>query len=395
MPSVWIDYDRCDGCGLCAKKCPYDAVEMRDGIPHILEQCTCCALCLEACKRGALQTDLTARTVPDFSAWKGVWVFAEHQQNALQAISLELLGKARELAEQRSETVSALLLGDQGDPLVQPLFTAGAHRVYQVQDPRLRHYTTDAYTKSLARLVEKYKPEILLIGATDIGRDLAPRLARRVGAGLTADCTELSIDPEEGILLQTRPAFGGNVMATIVNRFSRPQMATVRPGVMEKRAPEPLQGELVAEQLEGGDQDSRVEILESWTEEGERIDLSKARVIVAAGRGAASSEGLELLEQLARSLGGELAGTRAMIEEQWLPDDRQIGQTGQTVRPELYIGCGVSGAVQHRAGMAASRYIIAVNKDPRAPLLSVADWSIVGDLFQVVPELISILSRRI
>lgn len=395
MPSVWIDYELCDGCGLCAKKCPYDAIAMRDGVPHILEQCTCCCLCLEVCKKGALQTDITPKAIPDFSAWKGVWVFAEHAQNTLQPITLELLGKARELAQQRSATVSALLLGDQVGPLVEPLFKAGAQRVYQIEDPRLQAYSTAAYTAALAGLVEKYTPEILLIGATDTGRDLAPRLARRVRAGLTADCTELSIDPEEGILLQTRPAFGGNVMATIVNRFSRPQMATVRPGVMEKRAPGAGQGELVAEPFECSKEISRVEVLESWSEEQERIDLSKARVIVAAGRGAASREGLELLEELARSLGGELAGTRAMIEEQWLPEDRQIGQTGQTVRPELYIGCGVSGAVQHRAGMTGSRYIIAVNKDPRAPLLSVADWSIVGDLFQVVPELINSLSQRI
>ncbi|MFW6054866.1 MAG: FAD-binding protein [Thermodesulfobacteriota bacterium] len=394
MPSVWIDYDLCDGCARCLKKCPYGAIELREGFPHILEQCTCCGLCLEACRQGALQTDIQPRTIPDFSSWEGVWVFAEQQEGRLAEVGLELLGKARELGEQRSEEVCALLLGNGVEDLAETLFCYGADRVYLVQDPLLKTYSSEGYAAVLAGLVGRYQPEILLLGATDLGRDLAPRLARRIGAGLTADCTGLRIDAEEGILLQTRPAFGGNIMATIANRFSRPQMATVRPGVMEKKSGFPAKGILCREEAGISGQEIRVRLLETWTAERELIDLSKARVIVAAGRGAASKEGLALLEKLARTLDGELAGTRAMIEEQWLPPDRQIGQTGQTVRPELYIGCGVSGAIQHRAGMSGSRYVIAVNRDSRAPILQVADWGLVGDLFQIVPELISSLSRR-
>ncbi len=394
MPSIWIDYDLCDGCTLCLKKCPYEAIELRQGFPHILPNCTCCALCLDVCKQGALQADIQPRTIPDFSSWKGIWVLAEQQQGRLADVGLELLGKARELGEQRSEEVSALLLGHGVDELAKTLFRFGADRVYLLQDPLLEKYTTEGYTQALAELVTRHQPAILLLGATDSGRDLAPRLARRVGAGLTADCTGLEIDPEEGILLQTRPAFGGNILATIATRFSRPQMATVRPGVMRKTERGPGNGVLDQEEVTIQEQEIRAQTLEAWTEERKMVDLSKAKVIVNAGRGAASNEGLELLKELARALDGELAGTRALIEEQWLPQDRQIGQTGQTVRPELYIGCGVSGAVQHRAGMSGSRYVVAVNKDPRAPIFQVADWGLVGDLFQIVPELIKTLTRR-
>lgn len=394
MSSVWVDYDLCDGCGLCSKKCPYSAIELKQGLPHILSTCTCCALCIEVCKQGALLTDLQPRTIPDFSSWKGIWVFAEQRNKKLAEVGLELLGKAGALGKQRSAEVCAVLLGHGVEPLAQTLFHFGADRVYLIQDPLLQQYSTEGYTSALAGLVSKHQPEILLMGATDLGRDLAPRLARRVRAGLTADCTGLEIDPAEGILLQTRPAFGGNILATIANRFSRPQMATVRPGVMEKNERGRVEGELLREEAGITAQEIRVHRLEAWNEVRELIDLTKAKVIVTAGRGAASREGLELLQGLARALDGELAGTRALIEEQWLPQDRQIGQTGQTVRPEIYIGCGVSGAVQHRAGMSGSRYVIAVNKDPRAPIFQVADWGLVGDLFQVVPELIHTLTAN-
>ena len=394
MPSVWIDYDLCDGCTLCIKKCPYGAVELQEGRPRILDHCTCCGLCLEVCKQGALQTDIQPRAIPDFSSWRGIWVFAEQHDGRLADVGLELLGKARELGEQRSEEVCALLLGNRVEDLAGTLFSYGADRVYLVQDPLLGTYSTEGYTAALSRLVDAYQPDILLVGATDLGRDLAPRLARRVGAGLTADCTGLKIDAEEGILLQTRPAFGGNIMATIANRFSRPQMATVRPGVMEKKTGFPSAGVLCREEAGITEQTIRVNRLDIRPEEHEPIDLTKARVVVTAGRGAASKEGLALLGELARALDGELAGTRALIEEEWLPPDRQIGQTGQTVRPELYIGCGVSGAVQHRAGMSGSRYVIAVNQDSRAPIFQVADWGLVGDLFQIIPELINTLSDK-
>lgn len=248
-------------------------------------------------------------------------------------------------------------------------------------------YRSEPYSYVFDELITAYKPSILLMGATHIGRDLAPRVSRRTGSGLTADCTELSIDPEEGILLQTRPAFGGNIMATIANRFSRPQMATVRPGVMEV-APTPCKkGVVLTHNSKLTEDKVRTKVLEFVKEETPHVDLSKAKIIVAGGRGVNDLAGFELLRELAVALGAELAGTRVAFEAGWVPASSQVGQTGITVRPELYIACGISGAIQHRAGMADSRFIVAINKDPYAPIFKVADWGIVGDLFDIIPEL--------
>jgi len=231
--AIWIEVDLCNGCTRCLKGCPYDAVEMKEGKASILDRCTSCGACLALCKQKAIQTDVKPRVIPDFSDRKGVWVFAEQRNGQLHAVSFELLGKAQELAAILKQDVSALLLGHQVSNLCDTLIKHGADNVYLAEDPILKDYRTNAYTNIIEGLVREHKPNILLMGATHIGRDLAPRISRRVEVGLTADCTELSIDPEEKILLQTRPAFGGNVMATIANRYSRPQMATVRPGVME------------------------------------------------------------------------------------------------------------------------------------------------------------------
>ncbi|MCJ7684454.1 MAG: electron transfer flavoprotein subunit alpha/FixB family protein, partial [Desulfobacteraceae bacterium] len=245
----------------------------------------------------------------------------------------------------------------------------------------------------IEELAAKYKPNILLMGATHIGRDLAPRVSRRVGVGLTADCTELSIDPEEGILLQTRPAFGGNVMATIANRYSRPQMATVRPGVMEALEKPENKGKIIRHKVSLTQKEIGTKVLDIVREAKRKVNLSEAKLIVAGGRGVGDAKGFKVLQKLAGLVGGEVAGTRVAVEEGWIPADRQIGQTGQSVKPELYIACGISGAIQHRAGMMNSRYVIAINKDPRAPIFQVADWGIVGDLHKLVPEMIKQLKR--
>ena len=386
--TVWIQVDLCNACKRCIRACPYGAIEMKGDTAHILERCTSCGACLSACKEEAILSDIEPRVIPDFSDRKGVWVLAEQREGQLARVSLELLGKAQELAGQLREEVSALLLGSQVSDMADTLIKHGAEKVFLVEHPALRDYRTIAYTEVVEELVKRHKPNILLMGATHLGRDLAPRVSRRVGVGLTADCTELTIDPDEGILLQTRPAFGGNVMATIANRYSRPQMATVRPGVMEPKAKPENKGEVITQEVSLSEERIGLKVLERVREERKGVNLSEAKVIVAGGRGVGEADGFRVVEELASALGGEVAGTRVAVEEGWIPADRQVGQTGQSVRPELYIACGISGAIQHRAGMMNSRYIIAINKDPRAPIFQVADWGILGDLHEVVPEMI-------
>ena len=386
--TVWIDANLCNGCKRCVKACPYEGVEMRDGKAHILERCTSCGACIENCKPKAILTDAKPREIPDFSNRQGVWVFAEQRGGELHSVSLELLGKAGELAEHLNQEVSAVLLGHEVEHLAATLILHGADHVYLVEDSRLAQYRTIVYTHAMEHLIRKFKPNILLMGATHIGRDLAPRVSRRVAVGLTADCTELSIDPDKKILLQTRPAFGGNIMATIASRYSRPQMATVRPGVMELKEQPGKNGDIIRETISIDEADIKAKVLEIIREAKKTGDLSKAKIIVAGGRGVGDASGFKVLENLAEALGGEVAGTRVAVEEGWIPADRQVGQTGQSVRPELYIACGISGAIQHRAGIVNSRFIVAINRDERAPIFQVADWGIVGDLHELVPEMI-------
>lgn len=386
--TVWVEVDLCSGCKRCVRACPYGAIEMKEGKAQVQDRCTSCGACLQVCKEKAMQTDAKPREIPDFSDRKGVWVFAEQREGQLNKVSLELLGKAQELGAALSQSVSAALLGDGVAGLAETLIGYGAETVYLVEHKALKDFRTSAYTQALEELVRQYKPNILLMGATHLGRDLAPRVSRRVEVGLTADCTELSIDPTEGILLQTRPAFGGNVMATIANRYSRPQMATVRPGVMEAVKKPGAKGTVIKHEASLREEEIGTRVLELVREKKKKANLSEAKVIVAGGRGVGDAGGFKVLEDLAAVLGGEVAGTRVAVEEGWIPADRQVGQTGQSVRPELYVACGISGAIQHRAGMMNSRYIIAVNKDPRAPIFQVADWGIVGDVHEVVPEMI-------
>jgi electron transfer flavoprotein alpha subunit len=390
--TFWIEEELCNGCQRCFRACPYDAIEMRSDKAFILERCTGCGACLEACRQEAIKTDLTPRTIPDFSAHRGVWVLVESPENEIHPVSLELLGEARRLGEKLEQKTTALVLGEDSDQLVPVLENHGAEEIIQARLPESAAGDPVVVGHLVAGIVASRRPAILLVGATPWGRDLAPRLARRLETGLTADCTGLEIDPEEKILLQTRPAFGGNVMATIACRYSRLQMATVRPGVMAttefpgNRADVcefPLP-ELPPLSL------TRLEVI---ARARERVRLQQARVIVAGGRGTGGEKGFKLLKNLAERLGAELAGTRIAVEEGWLEADRQVGQTGQSVRPELYIACGISGAIQHRAGMLNSRYIIAINQDPRAPIFEIADWGIVGDLHRVVPEMISRLTE--
>lgn len=325
---------------------------------------------------------------------KGVAVFVEQRSGEIQGVSLELLGKGKELANKLGEKLTAILLGNNIDHLANELIYSGADEVIVVNDPILDVFVTEPYTKALVHVINERKPEIVLIGATTIGRDLGPRVSARVHTGLTADCTSLEIDDETRNLLMTRPAFGGNIMATIICPDHKPQMSTVRPGVMQKiERNEGLTGEIINMSVEFTSDDMNVQVLEYIKETAKKANLEDASIIVAAGRGV-GEENIELLKELADLLGGQIAGSRAAIDAGWLEKDRQIGQTGKTVRPTLYIACGISGAIQHVAGMEESEYIVAINKASDAPIFEVADLGIVGDVKQVVTSLISQLKSE-
>lgn len=321
--------------------------------------------------------------------YKGVWVFAEQREGQLQKVSLELLGEGKKIAEKLGVKLTALLLGNNIEGLADTLTAHGADEVLVANDPKLEHYTTEAYTKVICDLAEERKPSILFIGATFIGRDLGPRVSARLSTGLTADCTSLDVDVETGDLLATRPAFGGNLMATIACPEHRPQMATVRPGVFEKVETASTDAKVENVEVKLADSDIRTKVLETVKSKKDIIDISEANVIVAGGRGVGSKENFELLKELADVLGGTVAGSRAAVEKGWLDPAYQVGQTGKTVKPSIYIACGISGAIQHVAGMQDSDMIIAINKDNSAPIMKVADYGIVGDVKKVLPELIA------
>ena len=318
----------------------------------------------------------------------GVLIFVQQMDGEVAPVSLELLGKGRELAAALGTEVTAALLGSGIDPLLPLLARYGAERIVVVDDPALETYMTEPYTRAMAAVTERFKPEILLCGATAVGRDLAPRLSARLHTGLTADCTGLEIDPQTRNLMMTRPAFGGNIMATIVCAEHRPQMATVRPGVM--RRIEPLEGAqppVERMRVEGLAEGMNVEILEVVKKVSAKKDIQEARVLVAGGRGMGGPENFAVLEELAEVLGGTVASSRASVDAGWVGKDRQVGQTGKTVRPDLYIACGISGAIQHLAGMEESGIIVAINKDPSAPIFEAADYGVVGDALKIVPML--------
>lgn len=321
--------------------------------------------------------------------YKGVWVFAEQREGELQKVSLELLGEGRKIADKLGVKLTALLLGHNIKDLANTLGEHGADEVIVCDNKLLEHYTTDGYTKVICELASERKPGILFIGATFIGRDLGPRVAARLSTGLTADCTQLDVEVSNGDLLATRPAFGGNLMATIACPDHRPQMATVRPGVFSKI--EEKNCEFVVEDVDVNltSEDIRTKVVEIVKEAKEIEDISEANFIIAGGRGLGSKENFDKLYELAEVVGGSVAASRGAIDKGWIERDYQVGQTGKTVRPNIYIACGISGAIQHAAGMQDSDMIIAINKDESAPIMKLADYAIVGDVNKVLPELIA------
>ena len=304
--------------------------------------------------------------------FNGVWVFAEQREGQLQKVSLELLGEGRKIADKLGSKLTALLIGNKVQNLVEDLSRHGADEVLVVDAPELEHYTTDGYTKAICELANAKKPNIIFIGATFIGRDLGPRVAARLNTGLTADCTSIDVEVENGDLLATRPAFGGNLMATIACPEHRPQMATVRPGVFEKLPLGENDATVENVEIKFNSNDIRTKIVEIIKEHKDIVDISEANVLVAGGRGIGSEENFKMLKELAEVMNGSIAASRAAVEKGWVDKDYQVGQTGKTVRPNIYVACGISGAIQHAAGMQDSDMIIAINKDANAPIMKIA-----------------------
>ncbi len=323
----------------------------------------------------------------DIKSYKDVFVFAEQREGIIQPVALELIGKARDLAESLGERVVALLAGNKITEIAGKLIEYGADKVICIDSPELENYVTEQYSQAMYQVIKEYNPSIVLFGATTIGRDLGPRLSARLNTGLTADCTKLEISEDKNLLM-TRPAFGGNLMATIVCKEHRPQMSTVRPGVMKKRVREPERaGEIICFKPLFDQTKFKVKLIENVKEKKKLIDIADAKVLVSGGRGVGTKDGFEKLNELAKVLNAEVSASRAMVDAGVLGHERQVGQTGKTVRPDLYFALGISGAIQHLAGMEESDYIVAINKDKFAPIFQVADLGIVGDVKKIIPLL--------
>ncbi|MFH1320070.1 MAG: electron transfer flavoprotein subunit alpha [Bacteroidota bacterium] len=392
---VWIDKDLCTACELCFESCPYDAIEIVEDVAELNQRCTMCGACLDACEQEAILSDVKEAEEIDLSGYNGVWIFAEQRDGVLNKGSLELLSCGYNLGKTLGEELCVVLLGKDVSHLINELSAYGVEKVYLAQDEKLKIYQTNAYANTISGIIANYKPSIVLYSATRLGRDLAPRIARRLEAGLTADCTELTIDEKGKYLLQTRPAFGGNIMATIVSPRTRPQMATVRPGVMKLITQEKRNKPQVIEcPVPLDTKDIKTKILEVVKERQRHDNIQDAKVIIGGGRGIRSEDGVKMLESLAEVIGGEVGGSRVVVEKGWIPQERQIGQTGLSVSPDLYIACGISGSIQHRAGIQNSKIIVAINMDPDAPIFGIADYGIVGDLFEIVPALTKALKEE-
>lgn len=387
MPVI-IDIDKCEGCEECRASCPFDAIVIKEGKAFINEYCQACMACISVCPEGAIiEVEKEVPKSKDIQSYKGVWVFAEQRGGKVASVAYELLGAGRRLADELNTELSAVLFGA-SDSEAQELIRWGADKVYMSKDQIFERFNDEPYSELLSSLIKEHCPEIVIAGATPIGRSFIPRVAAKIRTGLTADCTSLAVDKETGNLLQIRPAFGGNIMATIVCPNNRPQMATVRPRVMKRgQYDEGRTGEII--DVKADSISSRTRVLDTIKEVSElTVNLQEADIIVSGGRGLGTPNGFGLLKELAELLGGALGSSRAAVDAGWIPYRHQVGQTGKTVCPKIYIACGISGAIQHLVGMQSSDIIIAINKNPEAPIFDSATYGIVGDLYEIIPLLI-------
>lgn len=397
--------DKCIACQLCVGECPVNAIEVKNGVFIIdREKCTGCGRCANICPAGAVLYDKpekkpaaeTGGKVPSVEDSKGVAVFIEVQDDKGADVSWELVGKARELAGKLGTQVFGFLLGDRIETVAKDAIAYGCDTIYAIENPVLGAYLSRVYGQTLAYMCEQLKPEILLIGGTPLGRDMASVVATRLGTGLTADCTGLDVDVQQRLLMMTRPTFGGNIMATILCRSRRPQMSTVRPRVMKLPPKDPARtGEIINLDfnMSWNDLPRIIGFTPRAAEVGD-VDITKAQILVVIGKGACNASSMPMLEEFARLLGGAIACSRPVVQAGLLPYVRQVGQTGKTVAPKIYVGVAVSGAVQHLVGMQGSEKIIAINTDPHAPLMQIADYPIIGDYLKVVPKLIEDIKAR-